>query len=421
MHTREQTVRRNAIALMGDFVLFGLGVVFFDPLVVVPTFVHQFTGSNLMVGVLAALRVLAITLPQLWAASVLVARPYKRPLLVWSSIGGRLPIAALAVVTALWAGTSPWWVVGVLGLTVVAFYTSEGLNSISWPALVGKVIPAEIRGRFLGFGQLFTSLVALGAGYVVRLLLDRGGAADPARWAMLFGLGLVGLGLSVVSMLFVREEPDRNLAPGVDMGRSLRAMAGYLRTERWLRRLVAVQLVLGTAAATFSFFVGRARELIPGSDRLIGLFLIVQNLGGAAAAVICGQLIDRVGSWLAIRVVAVVQVVALLAALLAALVGAPLACYVGAFALLGFVSGSSWWSFSAYLLDMASDEERPIYLAVSGVLTSPTFLSSILVGGLVELLAAAVVFAAALLLSVAGVFLAWAIPRSRGLGLKAPG
>ena len=143
---------------------------------------------------------------------------------------------------------------------------------------------------------------------------------------------------------------------------------------------------------------------------------MVQNLGGAAAALICGQLIDRAGSWLAIRVVAAAQVAALLAALLAGLVGAPLPLYTIAFVLLGFVGGSSWWSFSAYLLDMASDEERPIYLAASGVLSSPTFLSSILVGGLFEVLAAEAVLAGALLLSGAGVVLAWAIPRARHRG-----
>jgi hypothetical protein len=92
--------------------------------------------------------------------------------------------------------------------------------------------------------------------------------------------------------------------------------------------------------------------------------------------------------------------------------GAAQVFYVGAFALLGFVGASSWWSFSAYLLDMAGDEQRPIYLAVSGVLTSPLFLSSILVGGLFELMAGEVVFGAALALSVAGTVLAWAIPRA---------
>jgi MFS family permease len=365
-----------------------------------------------MVGVLSALRVLAITLPQLWAASVLVARPFKRPLLIWSSIGGRLPILVLAIATALWTATYRWLVIGVLGLAVAAFYTSEGLNGVSWPALVGKVIPSEIRGRFFGFGQFLSSFGALGAGYVVRALLGQGGASDPTRWAALFACGFVCLMLSVASMLFIREEADETLAPRVDLGHSGRAVVGFLRTQSWLRRLVAAQLVLGAAAATFPFFVVRARELVAGGDQVIGLFLVVQNLGGVTAALVCGQLIDRIGSWLALRVVAVAQVAALSAAILASTLGAVQAFYIGAFALLGFVGGSSWWSFSAYLLDMAGDEQRPIYLAASGVLTSPLFLSSILVGGLFEWVAGEVVFAAALGLSVAGASLAWAIPRA---------
>jgi hypothetical protein len=412
MNIRERTVRQNFAALTGDFVLFAIGFAFFDPFVVVPAFVKDSTGSDLMVGVLSALRVLTITLPQLWAASVLVARPFKRPLLIWSSIGGRLPILALAVATVLWASTYPWLVIGILGLAVAAFFTSEGLNSVSWPALVGKVIPPEIRGRFFGSGQLLSSFGALGAGYIVRALLGQGGTSDPARWAALYACGFVFLMLSVVSMLFIREKADETLAPRVDIGRSVRAMLVFLRTESWLRRLVAAQLVLGAAAATFPFFVVRARELVAGGDQVIGLFLVVQNLGGVAAALVCGQLIDRVGSWLALRVVAVVQVAALSAAILAAILGAAQAFYLGAFALLGFVGGSSWWSFSAYLLDMAGDEQRPIYLAVSGVLTSPLFLTSILAGGLFELVAGEAVFAAALALSVAGVILAWAVPRA---------
>jgi MFS family permease len=372
-----------------------------------------------MVGVLAALRVLTISLPQLWAASVLMARPRKRPLLIASSVGGRLPIAVLAGATVLWAARWPWLVVVVLGLAVAAFYTSEGLNSVSWPALVGKVVPDEIRGRFLGFGQLFSSLAAIGAGYAVRALLGQASWPEPQRWAALYACGFVALMLSVGSMFYIREEAEPVAAPRVDVGASIRAMLGFLRASPWLRRFVATQFVLATAASTFSFFVVRAQALIaagaPGgsADAMLGWFVILQNLGGVAAALICGQLIDRVGSWLAVRVVTLVQIAALAAAIAGGVLGAPRGFYMAAFTLLGFVSGSSWWSLSAYLLDMATDERRPIYLAASGVLNSPTFLSAILVGAALEWVAAEMVFGLALALSVVAASLAWSLPRLR--------
>jgi MFS family permease len=407
-------VDRNVAALIGDFLLFSIGLAFYDPIVVVPAFVETFTGSEFLVGVLAAVRVLMMTLPQVWAASVLVARPTKKPLLVWSSIGGRVPILFLAGSTLLWAGEAPWAVVGVLGWSVAFFFVSEGLNSISWPALVGKVVPEGVRGRFFGAGQLLSSLGALGAGAVVRLLLAGDGAADPARWAALFGCSFVGMMLSVASMSFVREEPADQAASRVSVGRSMRAMAGFLREERWLRQVVAAQILLGTAAATAPFFVIRAQEIVPGGAGRIGLYLIVQQVGGVAAALICGQLIDRVGSWASIRLVAGVQVGALLAATGAAWV-APGALYVAAFTLLGFVGASSWWSFSAYLLDQASEAERPIYLATTGILTSPTFLASLAMGALFERVVPEWVLGGAVALSAAGLALAWSIPKGAGV------
>jgi MFS family permease len=289
------------------------------------------------------------------------------------------------------------------------------LNSVTWPALVGKVIPDQIRGRFLGLGQALSSLAAIGAGYAVRAVLGQAGWSEPQRWAVLYGCGLVGLMLSVGSMFYIREEAQAVASPQVDVVASVRAMVGFLRTTPWLRRFVATQMVLATAAATFSFFVVRVRALVPGGsgDQLLGLLLIVQNLGGVAAALICGQLIDRVGSWLAIRVVACVQIAALATAILGGFVGAPRAFYLVAFLLLGFVGGSSWWSLSAYLLDMATDERRPIYLAASGVLNSPTFLASVVVGALFGFVAAEIVFAAALVLSVVAAGLAWSLPWSK--------
>jgi MFS family permease len=168
--------------------------------------------------------------------------------------------------------------------------------------------------------------------------------------------------------------------------------------------------VLGTAAATFPFFVVQAQQTVAGGDQLLWLYLVMQSTGGVAAAIFCGQLIDRVGSWAAIRAVALAQVLALATVSVGGSASHVL-IYLGGFLLLGFVSGSTWWSFSAYLLGMATAEERPLYLAASGILTAPVFLSSLAAGALMGTLRPEAVFAAALVLSVLGLGLAWGLRR----------
>ncbi len=415
--------RINVLALVGDFVFFSIGFAFYDPLVVVPAFVNEFTGSALLVGLLSTLRVLMITVPQIWAASVLEARPRAKPLLIASSIGGRLPILLLSIGVLLWAETRMGLVTLILALAVMLFFTSEGLNGVSWPALVGKVVPEGFRGRFFGLGQLLSSIGAAAAGFFVNRILDLQSLGRSDRWSLLFFIGFVWLMISVVSMAFIREKPttresDTLKGPGAlegagkpDIRETLRKAWVYLREDRWLRRVILVQLVISTPAATFAFFVVRARQIIPNATTMIGTFVILQSVGSAAAALIGGTLIDRVGSWATIRVAAGVEVLALVAVTLGGVSSAALPFYSAAFLLMGFVNGASWWSFSAYLLDLAPEARRPIYLATNGILASVTALNPIIAGALFEALEPEAVFGGASLLAVAGLVLAWTLRR----------
>lgn len=413
---QQHHVRRNLLALTGDFIFFSIGFAFFDPLVIVPAFVKEFTGSSLLIGALSALRILMITVPQIWAASFLVAQPRKKPLLVWATFGGRLPVLFLALATLLWTKSHLWLTMAVLTLSVAIFYTSEALNSVSWPALVGKVIPDKLRGRFFGVGQLFSSLGAGVSGYIVSRVLDKAGGSSPDRWALLFGFGFVSLMLSLVSMLFIREEAEDKTPGRTDIRQGLRMMAQFFREDRGLRRVIVTQIVLSTAGAAFPFFVVRARETFIANDAIIGAFLTAQSIGGAVSALIGGYLIDRVGSWAAIRLGAVAQVAALLAVILAGTLGAPAAFYFAAFFLLGFVVSSTWWSFSAYLLDIATDEQRPIYLATNGILNSVTVANPIIVGALFTVLAPEIVFGVMAALSGVGAVLTWMLRKGRRVG-----
>jgi len=310
MQTIHPHTRRNIVFLSLDFVMFSIGFAFFDPTVLVPAFAKELSGSSFLVGALAGVRVLMVTLPQIVAASVLLNSARKKPLLALSSLGGRLPVLFLAIAVLFWSQSRPGLVIGALVLAIGLFFISEGLNGISWPDLVGKVIPAGIRGRFLGFGQLGSSLFAMGAGWGVKRILGEGGLAFPQNWALLFALAFVFLMLSLVAILLVYEEPDPVEKQPTRLWRAIRLLARHVRDDIKLRRLVILQIVLGIASTISPFVVVRARELLARGDDALALFLVMQNLGGVAAAISCGYLIDHVSSRAAIRVNVLLQIVA---------------------------------------------------------------------------------------------------------------
>ncbi|MGC9394014.1 MAG: MFS transporter, partial [Anaerolineae bacterium] len=229
----------------------------------------------------------------------------------------------------------------------------------------------------------------------------------------------VGLTLSLVTMFFIREEAEDKVPGRTDVRHGLRMMLHYLRADASLRRAVITQIVLWTAGAASPFFIVYAREAFVGNDAIIGALLTTQSIGGVAAALICGHLIDRVGSWAAIRLAAVTQTVSLLAVILAGVLGAPAVFYFTAFFLLGFVTASLWWSFSAYLLDIADDEQRPIYLATSGILSGVTVLNPLIVGALFETLLPGTVFIIMAVLSAGGCALTWTLRKGRAIPVGA--
>lgn len=413
MNEQHPWLRRNLLLLIVDFMSFTVGFAFFDPLVVVPVFTRMLTGSGLAVGILSALRIVFVTLPQVWAAGVLSTSSRYKPLFLGSSIAGRLPVLILAVVVFFYAASAPWLVLVVLVLAVALFYSSEGLNSISWPAMFGKLLPAAIRGRFLGMGQLLSSLGALAAGYVIQRILSSDGPPYPANWALMFACASLGLFGSVLAIGLLRERPDPKPTGTVDVRRSIATLARHVRDDARLRRIVQVEILLGLASSVFPFFVLRAQDLVPQGQSAIGTFLIVQNLGGMASAAICGNVVDRVGSWAAVRLSTLVATLTLVLVTLAPLFGAPHVVYLIAFTLLGFVTGSSWWTFTTYLMDISAEDSRPAYLAASGVLKSPVFIASLLVGAAYGKVAPEFVFGLALLCSIGALVTSLTLERMR--------
>ena len=194
----------------------------------------------------------------------------------------------------------------------------------------------------------------------------------------------------------------------------------HLRSDANLRRVVIVQLALYTAGAVSPFFVIRAREILPVVDAQLGTFITLQSIGSAVAAVAGGYLVDHVGSWAAIRLGAVVKVMMLGIVTLAGIVPFPLMLYYATFFLLGYVNGSSWWSFSAYLLDMATDEQRPIYLAASGIITSILVFNPVIAGALYAAFMPERVFGGSAILAVVGLLLAWTLQKGAALESSVP-
>ena len=149
-----RSFRHNLLCLSTDFIMFMIGFVFWDPTVIVSVF-GQGTHRQRCDGGPLHGRSRVGHLPARAVGGQLPGHPAAQKASAdLGQPGGPPARAGLGPGHPFLAQRAPWLAVGVLALSVGLFFSSEGMNAISWPDLVAKVLPARIRGRFLGTSQL---------------------------------------------------------------------------------------------------------------------------------------------------------------------------------------------------------------------------------------------------------------------------
>ena len=391
--------RRNFIALVVDFAGFGLGFAFYGPSTVLPAFVSELTSSAPLVGLISTLLMGSWLLPQLIAANFLAAKERQKPALLISAVIGRSSFFLLAGVVYLCAGRWP-------GLTLIVFYlcitllmSLDAVTSVAWLGMWPKMIPHTRRGRMLGAGQVLSGLMTIGAAEAVRRILSQTGPPFPANYALLFLLAGVAMMMSLGALACLHEPPGqaaRQRTPWRELFPQLRHM---LRQDRNFRLLNVVRLLAGLGGLAGPFYIVYATTGLGMAKETIGLFISAQTAGSIAAGFLLGYLNERWGSRIVIQLSRVLSLVQPLLALAFALLHSSLSsvsplAYAPIFLLMGIINSSLMPGFFSYLVDMAPDEKRPLYIGLSNTLSGALMVVPLMGGWLLDATSYPVLFAA---------------------------
>jgi MFS family permease len=262
-----------------------------------------------------------------------------------------------------------------------------------------RAIPAQRRGRFIGLRQLIGYLLAIGAGYVVKAILD-----DPARfpypdsYALIFLLSAVLLLIAFTGFALIREPVYPVKRVSRSLGALLRRAVGLARQNANFRRLLAAQALTTSVLALAPFYVVYARSEVGVDPGAVGLYLSAQMAGAAVSNLLWGWLADGKGNRSVVVGTAVTGGLAPLLALLAPVLTPALFLLV--FALLGATLSGLRLGYNNFVLEMATVEMRPTCVALQNTLLLPVVALPLVVGTLIEvwsypaLLAAGVVLMA---------------------------
>ena len=400
----EQHFRRNFAAGLVHGVFFQTAAAFGSIHTVLPSFVALLTTSTVAVGLMAAIEGFGEIIPQMFTAYLIEDRPRKKPYLLTIITVRWVSWAVLAYLTYRYGTTQPEMVLAVLIALFGLFSLAGGMGTVVYADVFSKAIPAQRRGRFVGLRQLIGYLMAIGAGYVVKFILD-----DPARfpfpsnYALIFMLSSALLLVAFTGFALIRE-------PVYPVQRSSRSIVDLLRRAVVLarknanfRRLLAARALTATVLALAPFYVVYAQAEGGVDPGTVGLYLSAQMAGAALSNLLWGWLGDRFGNRTVVIGTACAGGLAPLLALLAPFVSPQL--FILVFAALGATISGMRLGYSNFILEMAPVELRPTCVALQNTMLAPVALMPLLVGFLIEIWSYPVLLAGGIVLMATAILL----------------
>ncbi|MYL23133.1 MFS transporter [Halomonas alkaliantarctica] len=334
-----------------------------------------------MVGLLVPIRESGALLPQLFVAGFIRLKPQRKWVWVTGGILQAISALALALLALLSSGTLG----GALVLAVLVFLSlARGLSSIATKDVMGKTIAKKRRGTLMGWSGSVAGGATLLAGAVLMLFGDRPGEL---ALAILLAVAAAGWALNALCAARISETPGA-VEGGENAWDSIKLGVSLLREDRtFLHFNVSRALLLSSALALpYIALLGQSQS---GTELGgLGFMVIVSGIAAMLSSPVWGKRADASSRQVMRDAALGTAVCCLLGALLAWLPGSwteQIWPYALVYGLLVIIHHGVRLGRKTYLVDMATQENRALYVALSNTLTGVLMLLvGAVMGGLAQ-------------------------------------
>ncbi len=358
---------------------------FFNPNTIIPSFLTELGASSTTIGLMSTLQRACWLLPQLFAARYMANRPYKKPaILLFAGIGRSLLFFLAGLVWATGA-RPPGLIVTLTALIVSAFWVGDGLGSLSWFDLFSKTIPVNRRGRLITVGQVASGLFSFLAGFAVEWLLSDHGLPYPTNYAVLFLIAFMMLAVSFLAIALVIEPPGVTAGDTPSWGAYLPQLWRILKTDHAFRNYTIARQLFNLSNLAAPFYMTYALDRLGLSPQVAGRYTSIGVVGSILASLFFGWINERQGTKKTLHYsIGVTTLIPALALVIPWFFSGTALSW--AYGLVFFANNAAMSSFmpgwTAYVLELAPEAERPAYVGLNNTINGVATLFSTL-GGLI--------------------------------------
>ena len=386
----------NATKQVAALTLQNVGDVVVDPKTVLAWLLAGVGAPAALAGLLVPIREAGSLLPQAQLVPLLRRYAVRRWVWVAGAVGQAAAVVLMAAVAATASGRVAGW--GILA-ALALFAVARSLSSLTSKDVLGRTIPKGQRGQVTGFATLTAGGVAVTLGLVLRVA--GGPDTPPATFAFLL---LAAAAAWVAAAAVYARVVEMPRPPDIEH-RSRDGALALLRHDAPFRRFVVARTLLLVSALSPPFVVVLATEV--GGVGLAGLgpFVIGSGIAALVGGRLWGRLADR--SSRLVMVVSAGSASAVVLGLLLLLRGDAIRelalVYPAAYLLLALCHTGARIGRKTYVVDLAEDDRRTAYVAVSNAAMGVLLLVTGAVSSMLALLGAEVALVFLAVLGAAGV------------------
>jgi MFS family permease len=389
-------LRQNVVANIIDGAMYAFGISFVAIQTVIPVMVKHISGSDFAVGLVPVLWTAGFNFPQIFIANHAQRFPFKMRLFLRVAFVQRVPWLLLALLSFFLLGRlSP--TAGTLFFFCL-FTLAAVTGSLCFPIwfdLIAKLTPVDLRGRLFAVRNLLGGILGVLAGLVVGGVLVE--IAYPLSYGILFTLAILFMGVSYWALTRLHEEAASPVTEKIHILEYLRNLPRILKGQENFRNFLISDALLLAATMASAFYAVHAIQKFTLSDSSAGLFTVMIMCSTIIGNMFFGYIADRYGHKVNLVLAAASTALSCFAALLAPDQRLYLFVFVG----LAFQIGLTGISRLSIVAELCSEEERPTYVALTNLVTSPFVLFGLIAAAIASRFGYDAVFFVAGLLAVA--------------------
>jgi len=326
---------------------------------IIPAMMIDSGGTSLHVGFLTAIMVGGTKFAQLFFASIINNKAYKKSYLL---LGINLRIFSLAGLAFLFfnSGTlSASLIIGLIFMFMSVFSVSGAFANISYTDILGKSVFQESRKSFFSIKQVVSSIGLFLSAFLAGKVLV---ANDyPVNYAFLFVIAALALGIASIGFWNVREVGASTFKiTGVK--EYFKVIREEIKTNKKFANYLMLVNTQGVVLALMPFLILYAKENFSAGNEAVRTFLIFK----VTAGVIVGTLLYYFSS--KVRYQKLLYITSFLAFLVPiyAFMVPTLNIYFFAFLGTGFAFTLHKVAIDGVLLEVSNSKNRALYTGLTG-------------------------------------------------------